>query len=112
METDIQTKFTFIDLFAGLGGFHQAAEHLGGECVFASEIDEDLREVYQKNFKIKARGDIREVKPEEVPKHDLLCAGFPCQPFSKAGGQIGTMPCEERCFGILSRFCDYAAPNS
>ncbi len=84
-----RTTFRFADLFAGLGGFHQAATHLGGECVFASEIDEDLREVYQKNFNIKARGDIREVKPEEVPQHDLLCAGFPCQPFSKAGEQMG-----------------------
>ena len=81
--------FRFVDLFAGLGGFHQAAAHLGGECVFASEIDEGLREVYQKNFGIKARGDIREVKPEEVLQHDLLCAGFPCQPFSKAGEQMG-----------------------
>jgi DNA (cytosine-5)-methyltransferase 1 len=83
------SKFRFVDLFAGLGGFHLAADHLGGECVFASEIDVDLQEVYQKNFKIKARGDIREVVPEEVPQHDLLCAGFPCQPFSKAGGQMG-----------------------
>ncbi len=81
--------FCFVDLFAGLGGFHLAAEHLGGDCVFASEIDEELREVYQRNFGIKARGDIREVKPEEVPQHDLLCAGFPCQPFSKAGDQMG-----------------------
>jgi DNA (cytosine-5)-methyltransferase 1 len=85
----MKTYFCFVDLFAGLGGFHLAAEHLGGECVFASEIDENLQEVYQKNFNIKARGDIREVKPEEVPQHDLLCAGFPCQPFSKAGGQMG-----------------------
>ena len=82
-------KFWFIDLFAGLGGFHQAAEHLGGECVFASEIVEDLRQVYEKNFGIKPHGDIREVKPDEVPEHDLLCAGFPCQPFSKAGDQMG-----------------------
>lgn len=85
----MRSLFRFADLFAGLGGFHQAAAHLGGECVFASEIDEGLREVYEKNFGIKARGDIREVKPEEVPQHDLLCAGFPCQPFSKAGEQMG-----------------------
>ncbi len=84
-----RSTFKFVDLFAGLGGFHQAAEHLGGKCVFASEIDADLLKVYQKNFKIKACGDIRKVKPEEVPQHDLLCAGFPCQPFSKAGGQMG-----------------------
>jgi DNA (cytosine-5)-methyltransferase 1 len=82
-------KFRFVDLFAGLGGFHLAAEHLGGDCVFACEIVEELRDVYGKNFGIKARGDIRDVKPEEVPPHDLLCAGFPCQPFSKAGDQMG-----------------------
>ena len=84
-----QLKFKFVDLFAGLGGFHQAAVHLGGKCAFASEIDAGLQEVYQKNFNITARGDIREVKPDEVPDHDLLCAGFPCQPFSKAGDQMG-----------------------
>ena len=82
-------KFRFADLFAGLGGFHLAAEHLGGECVFACEIDGDLQEVYQRNFGVKAHGDIRSVNPKEVPEHDLLCAGFPCQPFSKAGGQMG-----------------------
>jgi DNA (cytosine-5)-methyltransferase 1 len=82
-------KYRFVDLFAGLGGFHLAAEHLGGDCVFASELVGELRDVYAKNFGIKARGDIRDVKPEEVPPHDLLCAGFPCQPFSKAGGQMG-----------------------
>jgi DNA (cytosine-5)-methyltransferase 1 len=85
----MSNDFRFVDLFAGLGGFHLAAEHLGGECVFASEIVEELRDVYGKNFGIKARGDIRDVKPEEVQPHDLLCAGFPCQPFSKAGGQMG-----------------------
>jgi DNA (cytosine-5)-methyltransferase 1 len=84
-----RSKFKFADLFAGLGGFHQAAVHLDGECSFASEIDLELREVYEKNFGIKPRGDIRSVKPEEVPPHDLLCAGFPCQPFSKAGDQMG-----------------------
>jgi DNA (cytosine-5)-methyltransferase 1 len=88
-DMSASSTFKFVDLFAGLGGFHQAAEHFGGKCVFASEIDADLLEVYQKNFKIKACGDIRKVKPEEVPQHDLLCAGFPCQPFSKAGGQMG-----------------------
>ena len=81
--------FHFADLFAGLGGFHQAASSLGGQCVFASEIKDNLREVYQKNFGIAPAGDIREVEPKSVPDHDLLCAGFPCQPFSKAGEQMG-----------------------
>jgi DNA (cytosine-5)-methyltransferase 1 len=79
----------FIDLFAGLGGFHQALEQLGHECVFASELDTDLATLYEKNFGILPSGDIRNVKPEDIPEHDILCAGFPCQPFSKAGEQKG-----------------------
>ena len=79
----------FIDLFAGLGGFHQALQRLGHECVFASELDNDLADLYEKNFGIRPAGDIRKVKPESVPAHDILCAGFPCQPFSKAGQQQG-----------------------
>lgn len=79
----------FIDLFAGLGGFHQALVQLGHECVFASELDTDLAELYQKNFGIKPHGDIRQVDLKVIPDHDILCAGFPCQPFSKAGNQKG-----------------------
>ncbi len=78
----------FIDLFAGLGGFHQALERLGHECVFASELDSNLAELYERNFGIKPHGDIRE-SYQLVPAHDILCAGFPCQPFSKAGEQRG-----------------------
>jgi DNA (cytosine-5)-methyltransferase 1 len=78
----------FIDLFAGLGGFHQALTRLGHECVFASEIDVELAQLYKKNFDIEPSGDIR-VAFRDVPAHDILCAGFPCQPFSKAGEQLG-----------------------
>ncbi|MBC9072469.1 DNA (cytosine-5-)-methyltransferase [Thauera sp. CAU 1555] len=81
--------FRFIDLFAGLGGFHVALEKLGGECVFAAEIQSHLQKVYEDNFGLKPEGDIRKVIPSEVPDHDLLCAGFPCQAFSKAGDQAG-----------------------
>lgn len=79
----------FVDLFAGLGGFHLAAKKLGAKCVFACEIDEQLRATYESNFGIAPAGDIGEVDPKKIPKHDLLCAGFPCQPFSKAGEQKG-----------------------
>jgi len=79
----------FVDLFAGLGGFHLAAKGLGAKCVFACEIDEQLRETYESNFGILPAGDIRKIDPKKVPRHDLLCAGFPCQPFSKAGEQMG-----------------------
>jgi len=79
----------FIDLFAGLGGFHLALKQLGHECVFACEIDSLLRDLYEKNFGVRPAGDIRKVKLEDIPAHDILCAGFPCQPFSKAGSQNG-----------------------
>jgi DNA (cytosine-5)-methyltransferase 1 len=78
----------FIDLFAGLGGFHQALHRIGHECVFASELNTDLADLYERNFGIKPHGDIREAY-QQVPAHDILCAGFPCQPFSKAGEQRG-----------------------
>lgn len=75
----------FIDLFAGLGGFNIALRALGHKCVFASEIDASLCELYLQNFGIRPSGDIRTVRVENIPRHDILCAGFPCQPFSKAG---------------------------
>ncbi len=79
----------FVDLFAGLGGFHLAAKQLGGKCVFASEINSKLRKTYKFNFGIEPAGDIKKIDSKDVPSHDLLCAGFPCQPFSKAGEQMG-----------------------
>ena len=79
----------FVDLFAGLGGFHLALKKLGHTCVFACESDETLRQVYEQNFGMKPAGDIRAVHAAAVPAHDILCAGFPCQPFSKAGSQEG-----------------------
>ncbi|MEC4024244.1 DNA (cytosine-5-)-methyltransferase [Pseudomonas fulva] len=82
-------SFNFVDLFSGLGGFHLAASSLGGKCVFASEINKSLHDVYEQNYGIRPSGDLRLVDPTSIPDHDLLCAGFPCQPFSKAGGQKG-----------------------
>jgi DNA (cytosine-5)-methyltransferase 1 len=82
-------RFKFIDLFAGLGGFHVALDKLGGTCVFAVEWQAHLQDLYFENFGVRPHGDIREVNPVSVPEHDVLCAGFPCQPFSKAGDQLG-----------------------
>lgn len=79
----------FIDLFAGIGGFHQALARLGHECVFASEKKEHLARLYEVNYGIVPNRNIRDVNPVEIPDHDILCAGFPCQPFSKAGNQQG-----------------------
>ena len=84
-----QERVKFIDLYAGLGGFHLALKRLGHECVFASELDHNLATLYERNFGIAPVGDIRLVDLGEIPPHDILCAGFPCQPFSKAGDQQG-----------------------
>lgn len=78
----------FVDLFAGLGGFHVALGGLGHRCVFAAEVDPDLNALYERNFGLRPGADIRFCW-KDIPQHDILCAGFPCQPFSKAGNQKG-----------------------
>lgn len=80
-----QQKFRFIDLFCGIGGFRIAFERAGGECVFSSDWDKYSQATYEANFGEKPWGDIHTKSIEEIPDHDILCAGFPCQPFSIAG---------------------------
>lgn len=79
----------FADFFCGIGGFHIAAANLGMKCVFASDIDDFAREAYEANFGIHPAGDINSIRPKEVPDHDILFAGFPCQPFSIIGKKEG-----------------------
>lgn len=88
------TKLKFLDLFAGLGGFHVGLSNLGHRCVLACEKDAELRRVYETNFGVEPAEDIRTLRKKDVPEHDILCAGFPCQPFSKAGEQLG-LACEK-----------------
>lgn len=86
----IKKKYKFIDLFAGLGGFHLALQQVGCECVFASELKEDLRKLYSLNFPgTRIEGDITKIDPKSIPPHDIICGGFPCQPFSQAGKRQG-----------------------
>jgi DNA (cytosine-5)-methyltransferase 1 len=82
-------NFTYIDLFAGIGGFHQAADALGGKCVFASEIDAEAKRAYAENYTLIPHGDITQISTLEIPDHDVLFAGFPCQPFSIIGNRLG-----------------------
>ena len=77
--------FTFIDLFAGIGGFRQAFQNAGGKCVFSSEWNKYAQKTYAANYGEVPYGDIRLIPKEQIPRHDVLCAGFPCQPFSLAG---------------------------
>lgn len=102
----------FIDLFAGLGGFHLGLSELGHECVFASEIDSELQRLYLKNYGIKAVGDIKTVPACHIPSHDILCAGFPCQPFSKAGFQEGMEDIQRgTLFHDITRILRYHKPS-
>lgn len=90
---DIKDKLlkgmTFIDLFAGLGGFRLALESLGARCVYSNEWDRSAQEVYENNFGDVPEGDITQVDEHTIPNHDILCAGFPCQAFSISGKQRG-----------------------
>lgn len=92
IDEDSDANFRFIDLFAGIGGFHQAMRFLGGECVMAAEINQACVDTYNLNFKTlegRVRGDVKKIDPTTISRFDVLCAGFPCQPFSKAGLQQG-----------------------
>lgn len=81
--------FKFIDLCAGIGGFHTALKELGGECVLAAEIDTYAIETYNQNYNIDSNNNLRDLTKKDIPDYDILCAGFPCQTFSKAGSQQG-----------------------
>ncbi len=82
-------SLTFIDLFAGIGGFRVALEKAGATCVFSSEIDKYALQVYKANFNEEVHGDITKIKEKDIPAHDVLCAGFPCQSFSDFGKRKG-----------------------
>lgn len=104
----------FIDLFAGLGGFHFALEELGCECVFSSEIKEDLRKLYAINFPgCRIEGDITKIATADIPPHDVLCGGFPCQPFSQAGKRQGFNDEKERgnLFNYICAILAYHRPR-
>ena len=82
-------KVKYIDLFCGVGGFRHALNSPGSQCVFSSDIDPDARLIYGQNWGEIPAGDISQVEVEEIPSHDVLCGGFPCQPFSISGNQGG-----------------------
>ena len=105
----------FIDLFAGLGCFHQALADLGHECVYASEINSTLNELYEKNWGLVPDSDIRQVEMSDIPPHDILCAGFPCQPFSHAAPthRLKGFECPENgdFFDIIVKILSEKKPN-
>lgn len=104
-------RFTYIDLFAGIGGFHQAGDALGGKCVFASEIDDEAKRAYEANYNLVPQGDITKISAEEIPSHDVLFAGFPCQPFSIIGNRLGFDDMRGTLFFEVSRILKAKKPR-
>lgn len=103
--------YRFIDLFAGIGGFHLAMSSFGAECVFASEWDNFAANVYENNFGIKPFGDITKIDESDIPKHDILCGGFPCQAFSISGKQMGFDDTRGTLFFDIARIVKHHKPK-
>ena len=104
-------KMKFIDLCCGIGGFHQALSKLKMKCVLASDINEECRQNYKLNYKIKPYGDLTKIYIKKIPKFDVLCAGFPCQPFSKAGHQNGFEDNRGNIFFDICNIIEYHKPK-
>jgi DNA (cytosine-5)-methyltransferase 1 len=104
-------KFTFIDLFAGIGGIRIGFESVGGDCVFTSEWDTAAQKTYQANFNEIPYGDITKITPEEIPSFDMLLAGFPCQPFSQAGLKKGFEDTRGTLFFDIARIVEHHKPS-
>ena len=105
-------KFSFIDLFAGIGGIRIPFEELGGNCVFSSEWDKYSQITYEANFGETPHGDITKINEKDIPKHDLLVGGFPCQAFSQAGLKKGFQDTRGTLFFDIARILKFHKPKA
>jgi DNA (cytosine-5)-methyltransferase 1 len=110
--SEAQARYKFIDLFAGIGGIRIPFQTYGGECVFTSEIDEDSQKMYEANFGEKPVGDIKEVSAEDIPDHDILLGGFPCQAFSIIGQMRGFEDTRGTLFYDIERILKAKRPRA
>lgn len=120
-KSNLGKEYNFIDLFAGIGGFHIALHNLGSECVFISEFDKYARQTYEHNFRKivpdlissdNFAGDITKINAEDIPEFDILCAGFPCQPFSVAGYKKGFDDTRGTLFFDIARIIKEKKPQA
>lgn len=111
IEKRLLTGYTFIDLFAGLGGFRIALESLGAKCVYSNEWDASVQKVYAENFGDTPEGDITQVDENTIPDHDILCAGFPCQAFSISGKKRGFADSRGTLFFDVARIVKAKRPK-
>ncbi len=109
-KTHIQ-GLKFIDLFAGIGGFHLALSSFDAKCLFASEWDKAAQDVYENNFGLRPFGDITKIDTEFIPSHDILCGGFPCQAFSISGKQKGFNDTRGTLFFDIARIIEFHKPK-
>lgn len=105
-------QLKFIDLFCGMGGFRIAFENAGAKCVFSSDIDKFACETYKENFGELPSGDITKIEAKDIPNHDILCAGFPCQPFSLAGKRLGFEDTRGTLFFEVARILKEKKPSA
>lgn len=103
---------TFIDLFAGVGGIRIAFERAGGRCVFSSESDKAARKTYEANFGEQPEGDITKISTKDIPEHDILTAGFPCQAFSIMGDRLGFADTRGTLFFDIERILKDKRPQA
>jgi DNA (cytosine-5)-methyltransferase 1 len=108
---DTHKAETFIDLFCGIGGFRTALDSFGLKCVFSCDVDKYAQKVYSVNFDETPAGDITKIKEKDIPKHDVLCAGFPCQAFSISGKQLGFKDTRGTLFSDIARITAYHKPK-
>ena len=110
-QSVVEERLKFIDLCCGIGGFHYALKNMGLECVMASDINKECRENYELNHNIKPEGDLTKIDVESIPAFDVLCAGFPCQPFSKAGEQKGFVDNRGNIFFDICKIVKFHNPK-
>lgn len=109
--TTVSGSLKFIDLFCGIGSFHYSFKKLGWKCVMACDIDQAVKETYQTNYGVLPLGDITQIDPKDVPSYDVLCAGFPCQPFSQCGQHKGFDDDRGTLFFNIMKFVEHHAPS-
>jgi len=108
---NIVENIKFIDLFCGIGSFHYSFKKLGWNCVMSCDIDNAVKETYKNNYGISPLGDITEIEPKNITNYDILCAGFPCQPFSQCGQHKGFDDKRGTLFFNIMKFVDYHKPK-
>ena len=108
----METNFTFIDLFAGIGGIRIPFEEIGGKCVFSSESDKYAQDTYEANFSERPSGDLTKIAINDIPSHDILLAGFPCQAFSIMGKGLGFADTRGTLFFEIERILKAKKPKA